>query len=136
MSVPQLDVETLAEDAKFKASVLAELKSRGERLLNVRPLVREYVEGLAVAHGKVRELMASDVARWESTMAVQIARWREETASSIIGLAAVYQNDDGEEELEEGIFQEFMDRRLELVKRHEHAQFVSRAFVSNEERRE
>lgn len=135
VSVPQLRVERLEEDAGFKRTVLAELKATGRKVLDLRPLLREYMQGLAAAHRQVRSLMENDLSRWESTLTVHISRWQQEASDSTIGLAAVYRDDDGEERDEEELFTEFIERRRELVSRHQQADGLGSIFVSNEELR-
>jgi hypothetical protein len=61
---PFLRVSALREDGKFKRSVLTELEELGERL-DVKPFVREYVEGIGHIHTSFRELIASDLERWD-----------------------------------------------------------------------
>jgi len=83
MSVPLLRLADLEADPKFKPAVLRELKASRRTTLDLRPLLRDYIQGLAVAPQNIRNLMAEDIARWKSTIAGLIARWQGETGSDI-----------------------------------------------------
>lgn len=50
---PYVLLRELEKDPKFKPKVLAELKVAGDKI-DVRPLAREYVDGLASAHAQIR----------------------------------------------------------------------------------
>jgi hypothetical protein len=65
--VPRVSVARL-KGSCLKATVLVELEALGEKV-DLSPLVREYVEGLAAVHEAIRELAAPHVAAWDSTLA-------------------------------------------------------------------
>lgn len=58
--IPQLDVDTLAENRDFKASVLAELKTFG-KVIDLRGPIREYVASLGELHSFVRTQLATTI---------------------------------------------------------------------------
>jgi len=64
---PCLRTEDLRRNPKFKRTVLKELEARGQTV-NLKPLVRQYVEGLWVVHAQVRELVAPRILEWETVL--------------------------------------------------------------------
>jgi hypothetical protein len=77
--IPGLMVSHLAS-TDMKAPILEELKSKANRdVVQITPLVRDYLEGLGAVHKAVRKEMADDLAVAESfmtqTLADCAARW-------------------------------------------------------------
>ena len=62
---PSLCVTRLREEKGFKASVLNELEALGE-LIDLKPLVRQYMESIGRIHLFIRELLTHDIAKWDS----------------------------------------------------------------------
>jgi hypothetical protein len=55
-----LDTVQLSADGKFKSSVLKELKALGE-IVDIKQMIREYLESLGRVHGRFRDLVKSKV---------------------------------------------------------------------------
>ncbi len=87
---PYVEWARLEEDGKFKASVLSELKSLGEKI-DIRPYVREYIERIGDVHKMIRDQVEPMLGQSDALIRDAILRYRNEPPSddSIIGLAAV-----------------------------------------------
>jgi len=64
---PCLQPEDLRRNPKFKRSVLRELEALGQSI-DLKPLIRQYVEGLWVVHAQIRELVAPRILEWEAIL--------------------------------------------------------------------
>lgn len=94
--IPYIRVQELEKDTKFKKGILDEIKPLGEKL-DLKPLMREYIEAIWNIHAKMRELLKSDILGWEQLFQNIISKFQSENSKirSIIGLSAVKQNEDG-----------------------------------------
>jgi hypothetical protein len=64
--IPYLSISSIEDDGKFNKKTLQELKAiRSKDKVDVRPLIRDYVEGIGKIHEKCRELMQNDIKKWE-----------------------------------------------------------------------
>jgi hypothetical protein len=113
---PYLHIDRIAADGGFKASVARELLGVGAKI-DIKPLVREYIEGIGTVHQQVRELIEPIVARSDAVSAASHDRWRSSEDPSTIGLAAVRQNGDGTILDHEYMFDESIERRRWLIRR-------------------
>jgi hypothetical protein len=122
----------LAEDSTFKAKVLTELQAMGGRV-DLKPLVRDYVAGLADLHEVLRTHLAGRADSWERTIESAIVRFQAAYPGerSLIGLAAV----EAEGASRSGVvqlFRDFMTYRRDLVARNSGLEGLGRAYVSGE----
>lgn len=87
---PYLDLAQLEEDGKFKASVLKELKARGDKI-DIKPFAREYIAGLGKVHETIREQLQEVLGESDRHVRAVIETYRmaEPSDATIIGLAAV-----------------------------------------------
>ena len=87
---PIVDVSTLKADKKFKAAVLRELEVLGTNV-DLKPLILDYMAGLATAHKYFREEAPAAAKRSNETLEGLIERWKSESADDqdTIGLFAV-----------------------------------------------
>lgn len=96
---PQVSVNRLREDTKFKPSVLADLETSaletayGELLHDLRPFLRDYVSALGRVHLKTRTLLSDSVARSEGTILTAIERFVSVGGPEVLGLAAMELNE-------------------------------------------
>ncbi len=86
---PSLSVEKLREDGGFKGSVLSELEKHGP-ITDLKPLVREYMEGIGRVHQHFRDTVTADVDRWDALIMHTIERFQEVGGENVIGLALVH----------------------------------------------
>jgi len=87
---PHIEWARLAEDGKFKATVLRELEFLGEKI-DIRPFVREYMECLWNIHKIIRDYLQTVLNQSDKLIREAIERYQNElpTNDSIVGLAAV-----------------------------------------------
>lgn len=109
--IPKIDVSELAEDGKFKKSVLDELLSisnKGE--FDIRPFIRNYIEGIGNIHEKVRDVIRPDVEIWENVISNVIVMYRNEFGSdtSLAGLSIIAIDENNHLIEKKAIFNEFI----------------------------
>lgn len=129
--VPSLQIRDLQEAGGFKSSVLEELEEKGERV-DLRPLVREYVTGIARVQEEFRRLCRSKVEDATGYFAELMARYREEGEEDILGLAAVQRAEDGTIMESVQIFEDLLQRRTWLAQKNSRSQYVDKHFVIGE----
>lgn len=93
---PYIHVQEFEKDNKFKKEVLKEIKRLGEKI-DLKPLIREYVESLWNIHAKIRELLKSDILAWEQLLQNTLNKIQSKNSKirPNISLSAVRQNEDG-----------------------------------------
>lgn len=91
---PYMMISRLEEDGKFKASVLEELKEQGDKV-DIKPMIREYVDGLGKIHNEIRRQLKGLVDESDKTIRNAIERYRKADPAddSVVGLAAVSRYD-------------------------------------------
>jgi hypothetical protein len=91
---PYLIIARLEEDGKFKSSVLEELKQQGDKV-DIKPMIREYIDGLGKIHNEIRRQLKCLVDESDKTIRDAIELYRKDypTDDSVVGLAAVKRND-------------------------------------------
>lgn len=90
---PETEPQTIREDGKFKPATLAELEGLGARV-DMTPLARQYVAGLAAVHKDLRSGMARLVEKWDGIIAQAGTEFLAAGASELTGLAAVRVSDE------------------------------------------
>ena len=91
-----LEPATLRAQGSFKAEILTELEAVGERI-DLKLMVREYMEGLWNAHDAIRNLLKEGASMWRRRINGAIKKYKSESSQeqSIVGLAAVIKDEDG-----------------------------------------
>ena len=130
---PYIQVQEFEKDNKFKKEVLKEIKLLGEKV-DLKPLMREYVEALWNIHAKIRELLKSDILEWEQLFQNTIERLQSKNSKirSIIGLSAVKQNEDGSYIDSIEIDKFIIEYRQELQRKNSTFVNLSKRYVTNE----
>jgi len=130
---PALKTEELNQDKKFKKTILVELKKFGDEI-DIKPLVREYIAGIANIHEKIREIMRDDITNWENTLFSMIDLFKENFGQeeSIVGLAAVIKEDDDTYNGIVPIFTEFIEHRRELENKNRTLSTLKNCYVTSE----
>lgn len=129
--VPSLQPKQLADEGGFKASVLTELQARGE-LIDLRPLVTEYVAGLARVHEQLRKLSKELVDGSDRQILQLIARYKTEGQSDVLGLVAVQREPDGRWSQRIDLFDDPILRRRDLEQKMRRIRYIDRIFTTNE----
>ena len=134
---PALMVEEIPKKgSKFKASVRDEL-DLDKNHIDIKALVREYLECISNVNNAVREMLAADIKLWECTLSSSIEMFREkyskqEPDKSIATLCAV-RIDDVEDQPEMiQLFVDFIDHRADLLKKNRHLINLSKWFVTGQ----
>lgn len=130
---PFIKIQQLQEDHKFKASVLMEIEKIGAEI-DSKPLIREYISGIATVHDSIRAILEKDILNWEKTLFTYIDRFKEKISpeESIIGLSAVITGDRGTYSEIVPIFTEFIEHRKELEKKNKTLKNLGVRFVTSE----
>lgn len=130
---PYIRVQEFEKDNKFKKEVLKEIKLLGEKV-DLKPLMREYVEALWNIHAKIRELLKSDILEWEQLFQNTINKFQGKNSKirSIIGLSAVKQNEGGSYIDSIEIDKFIIEYRQELQRKNSTFINLSKRYVTNE----
>ncbi len=136
--IPIINVSELAEDGKFKKSILDEMLSiDGKDGIDIRPLVRDYIEGIGKIHEKVRDAIRPDVEQWDGVVNDVIKKYQNEFGSdaSLAGLAIVAEDDDGHWVEKRTIFKQFIEKRKVLESKNRVFVNLHKRYASNEIRK-
>lgn len=130
---PYIQVQEFEKDNKFKKEVLEEIKRLGEKV-DLKPLIREYVEALWNIHAKIRELLKSDILEWEKLFQNTINKIPNNNSmiKSNITLSAVKQNEDGSYIDPIEIDKFIIEYRQELQRKNSTFINLSKRYVTNE----
>ncbi|HZW12891.1 MAG TPA: hypothetical protein VFF81_06840 [Noviherbaspirillum sp.] len=129
---PYIMPAQLKEDGKFKASVLEELGSLGDRI-DIKSLMREYIEGLAKIHNEARSQLQPVIEKSDKIIRDAINRYKsvEPVEDSVIALAAVRR--DANTNVETCyLFEEQLDYRVQLVRKNRNLSNLVKRYVSSE----
>jgi hypothetical protein len=130
---PYIQIQELEKDNKFKKEVLKEIKLLGEKI-DLKLLIREYVEALWNIHAKVREFLKSDILDWEQLFQSTIDKFKSKNPKigSIVGLSAVKQNENGTYKESIEIIKYIIEYRQELQIKNSTFVNLSKRYVTNE----
>jgi hypothetical protein len=102
--------------------------------VDVRPLVRDHLDGLWAVHAQIRERLAARTASWENVLLAARAKYEQSCPGprTTVGLAAVMTTDDGEHETTLHMVTEFNDYRRYLEAKNQGVDGLTRRYVTNE----
>jgi hypothetical protein len=135
-----IDVEFLAErnksDSKgfrFNSESLEALQNLGKSV-EVAFLVRQYLESIGKMHLKIRELLGTDLMKWEELIHSEIKCYQETTGKNDTEILRAISTDESESGVSETIFlfKDFMERRHFLEDKNKYLTHYSSHFISNE----
>jgi hypothetical protein len=112
--------------------VLNELDQIGAEGHDLTTYLREYIEGLGRAHGRLREMWSTEAARWEKTIQEAIERYRTFGDGSVLGMIAVARDAAGKWQEKVAIFDDPIQRLRHLRTKNALLVGISRRYVSNE----
>jgi hypothetical protein len=132
---PIIRVSNILKDGNFKPVILKEmLEKETKDGLDIRPLIREYIEGIGIIHEKLRELINKDVQNWEEILEKAIENGRNvvvgDDKPTIVYIMASGKEDQYIERI--SIFREFIERRRALVRRNCNFTNFRKRYASNE----
>ncbi len=136
--IPLINISDLAEDNKFKQSILDEMRLIGGKDgVEFRPLVRNYIEGIGKIHEILREAIHLDVEQWEGVVNDVINKYKNEFGleASLAGLAIVAEDDDGHWIEKRTIFKELIEKRKALESKNRVFVNLNKRYTSNEIRK-
>ena len=110
---PSLSVSRIKKMGKFKASILEELESLSETM-DLKPLIREAMEGYASVHAFARELSAKHIAPWEQSISATRKAYTDKFGEGEFVLSVSEVDDAGKTQASVVIFDDFVKRRKSL----------------------
>jgi len=130
---PYLSVSRLKEEKRFKSVVLNELETIRD-LIDLKPLVRQYMESLGRVHQFIRELLTNDVTKWDSAI-LQIQKlYCDQFAEDALGLAVVVQENDSNRAETIQIFDDMIKHRQWLIRKNRMLTHYNSGIISSEAR--
>ena len=136
---PYIKPQIIEEDRKFKRKILEEMKEISVKdEIDIRPLIREYVEGIGKIHEKIREVIKSDVEKWQNVLESTLTKFEKESGSNktISTLDIVIDEiDENRWSEQHTIFKDFIERRQALEKKNGPFNNLAKCFVTNEVRK-
>lgn len=129
-AIPSIRISELEGDAKFKKSVLEELREMGDDRVPVTPFVRQYVESICRVHEELRETISTDLSEWENEIETAISEARDRFDSKVLGLAVVKRGGDKQHLEKTEIFEDFMRYRGNLARKNQSYERLASRFVS------
>jgi hypothetical protein len=132
---PFIHPAILAEDKKFKKSILNELISKDKKV-NLRPLINSYVAGIVNLHLKVREILVPRIDSAEKFIISLIKRYQSKRQGNCNGLIAAKFDKNGIRIDRVPLFDDHITRRKILEKRTNRAPTIEKIFTTNEVREE
>lgn len=130
--IPYLVPKNFDEDKKFKHSVLEELNQLGEKV-DLRPVIRKYVECLATVHEESRKLIKNDIDKWDADTHSLFNRYFEKSGqenksdvlSFVVGASHVYSES-------HTIFKRSIERRKSFENKNFGLTNLAISYVTNE----
>ena len=132
--IPSINVSKLAEDGNFKQSILGEMNTVAIKdKIDLRPLIRSYVESIGKTHEKARELSCKDVEKWEELIedAIKLFQGAFGPDASRASLYLVAEKDNRWIE-RRSIFKEFIEKRRILESKNRVFVNLHKRYASNE----
>jgi hypothetical protein len=127
---PYMEPQYFRADGKFKPKVLAEIEAAGSKI-DIKPLIRDYVEALSRIHNNLRDLLKDRTTSWETTYRGAITRFRTAHPDEPHpGLAAVEHADDETLDHEVYLFDDPIDHRERLARGNGRVPKLSRFYVT------
>jgi hypothetical protein len=132
--IPYIVCSPILSNKKVKEAVRKELEDlQDEDIIDVRPLIREYIECIGMIHESLRESLKSDIDEWEKTYNGRLNDCRSTSPDRDIEFLfyAVEVNESGCWENRVPMNTRFIERRKQLEKKNSAYKNLSLCFVSN-----
>jgi len=129
---PYVQPERLREDGEFKKAVLKEMEEYGEDI-DLKELVRDYIEGLSIAHSEIRQCLRQCADDWDNTLKIAIQHYTvEDPEKSNIGLCAVKKSENDEYYDWISILPDILDQRKYFENKNKSLVNLSKRFITSE----
>ena len=131
--IPYLRPKDLKEDDGFKKKILKEMEAMGEEI-DLKFLVRDYMEGLSIVHSEVRKHVHQECAEWEYIISEAIERYKlnNPEEDTVLGLSAIIRTEEGLYKDDIALFMDFIDLRKYFEKKNNTLTNLTRRFATNE----
>jgi len=129
---PYLQPDDVQSDGKFKKTVLEELERTGDKI-DLKFLLRDYIEGLWQVNASVREQFRPHAKKWEETLNGAI-RWFKESYpdEQTCGLAAVVRDEQGRLARHIHVFKDFIEYRKHLEQKNDRLMNLTSRYITSE----
>lgn len=130
---PYLRPNDLRVDDGFKKQILKEMEAMGNEI-DLKFLVRDYMEGLSIVHSEVRKHIHQKCTEWESIFSEAIERYKSNNPEEdkVTGLSAVICTEDGLYKDDIALFLDFIDLRKYFEKKNNTLTNLTLRFATNE----
>lgn len=128
---PQINIEELESNKKFKKSVLDEMKILGENI-DIKPIVREYIESISTIHDKIRKILSEDIFSWQENIDIAIDKFKTKYGDDVCAITAVSIEDNGHYIESTQLFNEYINRRVELERKNYTFKGLSSKYATNQ----
>lgn len=129
---PYLDPVSLRDAGKFKKEILEEMDAKGKKI-DLKALIRDYVEGLSEVHTEIRQRLHDMVRRWEDVLHKTIVNYQSaHPEEGTVGLAAIKRRPDGTHKEELPVFTDFIEQRQYFETKNGALKNLTKRFVTSE----
>jgi len=132
---PFIKVSSIEDDKGFKVSVLEDLKNiQIKDQIDVKPIIREYIENIGNIHEKIRELISKDVNNWEDIFDKTIEKYKDKFGkdSNIAGLSIIKMDENNKTIEKYSLFKDFIEKRIDLESKNRNFNNLHKCFVTNQ----
>lgn len=126
-----IDLEKIRADKRFKKSIVTEIDQDLDQL-DVVVLIREYVEGLADVHSKLRAVLKEPLDGWKSFFRSAISKYGAANDGDVVGLTAAIFDQEGRVGERTDLFEELPERVEKLQRRNGNLVNLRLRYVTNE----
>lgn len=129
---PYVQPERLREDGEFKKVVLKEMEAYGDNI-DLKELIRDYIEGLSIAHSEIRQGLCQCAQNWDKILEDAIQLYgAEDPDKSTIGLCAVIKSKNGEYSDWVPILSDILEQRKYFENKNRVLTNLTKRFITSE----
>lgn len=139
VAIPLINASALEEDSGFKKSVLKELKTiMIEDEIDIRPLIRDYVESIWKIHTLARKMISPDFDIWKNIINNNFKRFQKDSKmeAKVSRIKLVTINDQDRWDKTTYIFQDYITRIIDYQNKNSTFNFLTKCYASNEIRKD
>lgn len=129
---PYVEPARLREDGEFKKSVLEEMEARGDKI-DLKEIIRDYVEGLSLAHSEIRNNVSHSVQRWDTIIKDAIHQYTTAYPDELTsGLCAVKRSYGGRYSDWISVFMDPLEQRKYFESKNDALVNLTKRFITSE----